>query len=103
MRRWFLRISIILAILILAIIVIVQAIMWSPLPKKIVLQQIEKGLGLRISADALHTGWTSKSELTNVSIGLPLSTSDFLKVKSAEDSTQQSHQPRPGECRRKIG
>ena len=82
MRRWLLRISIIFAILIVVVIAIVQVVMWSPLPKRIVLQQIEKGLGLRISADALSTGWLGKSELTNVSIGLPLSDSDFLKVKS---------------------
>ena len=82
MRRWLIRISVGLAILIVLVIVTVQLVMWSPLPKRIVMQQIEKQLGLRISADTLTTGWLGKSTLTNVSLGLPLSSSDFLKVKS---------------------
>jgi hypothetical protein len=82
MRKWLIRISLSLAALVLLLIVIVQLVLWSPLPKRIVIQTIEKELGLRISADSLTTGWLGKSELTNVSLGLPLSDGDFLKVKS---------------------
>ena len=56
MRRLFLRILRWLAITIVALIVIVQAMLWSPLPKRIVIGQIEEQLGLRISADNLSTG-----------------------------------------------
>jgi hypothetical protein len=82
MRRWFFRIVIGFAVLIAVVIAVVQIVLWSPLPKRIVLQQIEKELGLRITADSLSTGWLGKSELTNVSLGLPLSSQDFLKVKT---------------------
>jgi hypothetical protein len=82
MRKWLIRISLSLLILVIAVVAIVQAVLWSPLPKRIVTQQIEKELGLRISCDSLRTGWLGKSELTNVSLGLPLSPGDFLKVKT---------------------
>jgi hypothetical protein len=82
MRRWLLKIFAGLAILIVAVIVIVQVVLWTPLPKRIVTRQIEKELGLRLSADRLTTSWLGRSELTDVSLGLPLSDSDFLKVKS---------------------
>jgi hypothetical protein len=82
MRKWLIRISLSLVILIAAgdchraggaLVAAAQA--------DCSLQQIEKELGLRITCDSLSTGWLGKSELTNVSLGLPLSTTDFLKVK----------------------
>jgi hypothetical protein len=82
MKRWSLRILIGIAALIVLVIVIVQLVLWSSLPKNIVMGQIEKELGLRISADSLHTSWFGKTELTNVSLGLPLESSSFLTVKS---------------------
>jgi hypothetical protein len=81
MRRWLIRILIGVAIAIVAVIVIVQIVLWTPLPRRIVTQLIEKELGLRISAANLSTGWLGNSELTDVSLGLPLSNNDFLKVK----------------------
>jgi hypothetical protein len=82
MRKWLIRISLSLLVLIVLVVIIVQAVLWSPLPRRIVTKQIEKELGLRISCDSLSTGWLGKSELTDVSLGLPLSSADFLKVKS---------------------
>jgi hypothetical protein len=82
MRRWLIRISIGVAALIVLVIVVVQLVLWSSLPKKIVLGQIEKELGLRISADSLSAGWFGNAELTNVTLGLPLQSSSFLTVKS---------------------
>lgn len=82
MRRWLLRISIGIASLLVLLIAVVQIVLWTPLPRRILLQQIEQGLGLRISAASLSTGWLGKSELQDVSLGLPLSSGDFLKVKT---------------------
>ena len=82
MRRWLLRISVGLAILIVVAIAAVQIVLWTPLPRRIVIQQIETSLGLRITADSLSVSWFGRTELRNVSLGLPLSSGDFLKVKS---------------------
>jgi hypothetical protein len=82
MRRVIRTISIGLLIALAALVVIVQVVLWSPLPKRIVIQQIQAQLGLRISAADLSTGWFGNSQLSRVSLGLPLSRDDFLKVKS---------------------
>lgn len=84
MRRWTIRILIGLALLILAIVVIVQLVLWSTLPNKIVMAQIEKQLGLRISANTLRTTWFGHTTLTGVSLGLPLNKQSFLSVKTMQ-------------------
>ncbi len=82
MRRWFFRILIGLAALIVLVVVIVQLVLWSSIPKKLVVKQIEQEMGLRISTESLTTGWLGRSTLTNVSLGLPLSKQSFLNVKT---------------------
>ena len=82
MRRWLIRILLGIAALIVLLVVIVQIVLWTSLPKNIVVKQIEQELGLRISTDSLSTGWLGRSTLSNVAIGLPLSNESFLKVKT---------------------
>jgi hypothetical protein len=82
MRRWLRRILVGLIGLIVLIIVAVQIVLWTPLPRRIAMEQIQKQLGLRIHADSLGISWWGKTRLENVSLGLPLSDRDFLKVKS---------------------
>ena len=82
MRRWSVRILVSLVLLIAVVVVVTQLVLWSSLPKKIVMSLIEKELGLRISADTLSTNWLGNSTLQNVSLGLPLSKEDFLGVKT---------------------
>jgi hypothetical protein len=82
MRRWVLRIFIGLVILIVVVIAAVQVVLWTPLPRRIAIQQVEKILGLRISAQSLSISWLGRTELRDVSLGLPLGTGDFLKVKA---------------------
>jgi hypothetical protein len=80
MRRWSIRILIGLAAVIVLIIVAVQVVLWSQLPKDIVTKQIEQELGLRISCRRLTTSWLGRTTLTDVSLGLPLAEKSFLNV-----------------------
>ncbi len=82
MRRWTFRILAGIAILLLLIIVTVQIVLWTPLPRRIAVEQIEKALGLRISANSLSISWWGKTQLRDVSLGLPLSKDNFLKVST---------------------
>jgi hypothetical protein len=82
MRRWFFRILVGLLALIVLIIVTVQIILWTPLPRRIAMEQIEKQLGLRISADSLSISWWGRTRLGNVALGLPLSDKNFLHLQS---------------------
>src|SRR5579875_1259447 len=80
MRRWFLRILIVLLVLIVLIGVVVQLVLWSQLPKDIVTRAIEQQLGLRITCKTLTTSWLGNTELTEVALGLPLDEKSFVHV-----------------------
>src|SRR4051794_15354078 len=80
MRRWTLRISFVVAALLVVAVASVQAVLMTDLPKRIVLGQIEKQLGLRVSAASLRTGWGGTTAMSNVTLSLPLAEQSFLDV-----------------------
>lgn len=80
MRRWIFRIGLGIVALLLAIVLIVQIVLWTNLPRRIVLGQLQKQLGLRVSAASLSTGWLGNTSLGDVSLSLPLADEAFLSV-----------------------
>ena len=82
MRRWFLRISITLLILIVLAIIAVQIVLSTSLPRNLVLGEVQHTLGLQIGAESLGTGWWGHTSLHGVTISLPLAGESFLKVKA---------------------
>ena len=62
----------VIGLLILAAITI-QIVLWTSVPKSIVVSQIENGLGLRIGVTGLSTGWLGRTKMTGVKLALPLS------------------------------
>src|SRR3954470_15289773 len=84
MRRWLLRILIGFAALIVLVVIVVQVVLWTNIPRNLVVKQIESEMGLRISTDSLRSGWLGRSTLDNVAPSLPLSDESFLKVKSLQ-------------------
>src|SRR4051812_23307662 len=79
-RRWSLRLFLIAALLIVIALVATQFVLWSNVPRDLVLGQLEKQLGLRVSAASLTTGWLGDTELRDVAIALPLSDDALAKV-----------------------
>lgn len=77
---WLLRVAIGLVVLLLLIALVVQVVLWSDIPRNLVLKQLEKQLGLRVGAAALTTGWSGNTQLRDVSIALPLSDDALLTV-----------------------
>jgi hypothetical protein len=82
MRRWLLRIFVTFIILLIVGIITVQIVLSTSVPRNLVLGQVQKALGLRISAESLSTGWWGDSSLHNVTLSLPLAGESFLNVKT---------------------
>ena len=80
-KRWLLRIAGVLVFLLLLIALIVQMILWSNIPRGIVVSQIEQQLGLRLTVKSLSTGWLGHTQLNDVTIALPLAKKAFLDVR----------------------
>ncbi len=84
MLKWILRTLVVLAVLLIAFAVIVQCILWSNLPSRIVLRQLQAETGLRITAGSLKTGWLGRTSLRDVTISLPLDSQPLAEIPSLE-------------------
>src|SRR5436305_15341843 len=82
MRRWLLRILILLVGLLLLGAAAVQIVLTTDVPRNLVLAQVQRALGLRVGAEALDTGWSGRTTLRNVTLSLPLASESFLNVKA---------------------
>lgn len=80
LRTWILRYIFALLLLVILAAIVVQIVLWTSLPKSIVVGQVEKGLGLRIGVNSLGTGWLGHTTLNDVELALPLSDQSFLRV-----------------------
>src|SRR4051812_38294054 len=79
-RRWSLRLPVLLILLLLVLAIVTQAVLWTNVPRDLVLGQLEKQLGLRVSAASLSTGWLGDTRLRDVAIALPLSDDALVTV-----------------------
>ncbi|HEX4795574.1 MAG TPA: hypothetical protein VH370_17420 [Humisphaera sp.] len=79
-RRWILRILFTLVAIVLLFAVTVQIILLTNFPRRLVVTQLEKQLGLKVDANSLQTGWLGNTQLQNVKLSLPLARSAFLDV-----------------------
>jgi hypothetical protein len=66
--------------LLIVVAVAVQIVLWTNLPRGIVVLQIEKQLGLRLTVKSFSTGWLGNTRLNDVTIALPLADKAFLDV-----------------------
>lgn len=85
-RHWLRRIVVGVVALLLLIALAVQIVLWTNIPRNLVLSLLQKQLGLRVTADSLSTGWLGNTDLRNVSLSLPLADKAFfvaphMKVK----------------------
>ncbi|HWP39969.1 MAG TPA: hypothetical protein VNL70_03510, partial [Tepidisphaeraceae bacterium] len=78
--RWWRRILIGLLVATLLLAAAIQAILWSDLPRRLVLAQVQRELKLRVAARSFSTGWLGQSVLRDVTVWLPLSEEALLDV-----------------------
>jgi hypothetical protein len=88
-RRWkwlrrFAWVTLLLLILVGMLAVTVQLVLWSDVPRRIVVAELEKQLGLRVEAEKLSTNWWGQTQLRNVSLSLPLGKEAFVRVPRME-------------------
>ena len=79
-RRRFLRLLVWALVLLLLLAVVVQLVLWSNLPRRLVLNQLQNQLGLRVQASSLSTGWLGNTNLREVTLGLPMVEQSFLDM-----------------------
>jgi hypothetical protein len=84
MRRWLIRILAIGSALVLLAMAGVQLVLWSNLPRKIVLAQLESQFRLRVSVGSVSTGWLGRATLRNVTFALPLADHPILEVSTVQ-------------------
>jgi hypothetical protein len=78
--RWLRRTLLTLAALTIVFGIGVQVVLWTAIPKDIVLSTVQKQFGLRVSAKSVTTGWFGHTTLRDVSVSLPLADKAFLEV-----------------------
>jgi hypothetical protein len=79
-RHWLLRILFTVIVLLLVAAVAIQLVLWSNLPKRLVLSQLQSQLGLRVQAASLTTGWLGDTNLRDVTLALPMAEQSFLDM-----------------------
>jgi hypothetical protein len=83
-RRWLRRLLFALLVLLIVIVATIQIVLWTSVPRQIVIAQVQRELGLRTSAASVETGWFGHTVLHDVTLGLPLSDDAFVKVSAIE-------------------
>ena len=81
MRRRVFRILAVAAALLIIVIVAVQIVLWTAIPRRIVIDRIESQLGLRLTASSLATGWFGNTNLKDVTLSLPLAENALVDVR----------------------
>ena len=56
-RKWLARFAAVVLALLILILIVIQIVLWTSLPKSIVVGQVENGLGLRMAVGSLSTNW----------------------------------------------
>src|SRR5438045_2885111 len=84
LARWTLRLFTLAIALVIAIIVCLQVILWTDIPRKLVLSKLQQVLGLRVEAPRMSIGWWGNTTLEDVKISLPLAQQSFLDVPRME-------------------
>jgi hypothetical protein len=79
-RRWFRRVVFGLLFVLLLAIAAIQVALWTDLPRRIVIAQVQRQLGLSVTATSLTTGWLGQTELHDVTLALPLAEQSLLDV-----------------------
>lgn len=79
-RKWLAWIAAVVLALLLLIVIVIQIVLWTGLPKSIVVGQVENGLGLRMAVDSLSTNWLGHTSMGGVKIALPISDQAFFDV-----------------------
>ncbi|MEX0653325.1 MAG: hypothetical protein WD534_01325 [Phycisphaeraceae bacterium] len=80
MRRRLLLLLLVLAVLAVALVVTVQLVLVSDLPRRVVVARLQDRLGLDVQIDSLRARWSGHAEARGVRVSLPLEGAPFLEA-----------------------
>ncbi len=79
-RRWRRRLLFAALVLLVVAVGTVQILLWTDIPRRIVVAQIQRQLGLRVTAASMQTGWRGRTVLRDVTLSLPLAEQALLEA-----------------------
>jgi len=86
MRRWLIRITVLLIVLVAAAFIAIQAVLMSTVPRNFIVRELDEATGLRWSIADLSIQWNGQSRLQNVTVSLPEDDTPFFTADSASAS-----------------
>lgn len=84
MRRWAIRFIIGSVVLLILLVVAIQLVLMSDLPRTWILRAASRETGLTIAADSLSVGWFGHTTLREVDVVAPLGEERVLSVESVD-------------------
>jgi hypothetical protein len=75
-----LRLLVAFVTLIIVVLIVTQIVLSTAIPKEIVIAQVQKIMGLRVTAAEVSTGWFGHTTLRDVTVSLPLAEHAFLEM-----------------------
>jgi hypothetical protein len=83
-RRKLLLLIVLVCTLALLLAAVVQVVLWSDVPRQLVLAELEQELGMQVEATVLRTGWRGHTQIENLTLTLPLADRPFVEVPRAD-------------------
>lgn len=62
------------------VVVAIQAVLWSDIPRNLVLAALQKTLGVKVEAKSVQTGWWGDTRVDDVTMTIPLEDQPFIKT-----------------------
>ena len=83
MRRWMIRITVILVVLAAAALIAIQAVLMSDIPGNFLVRELDETTGLRWSISELSIRWNGQARLEGVTASLPEDDTPFFTASTA--------------------
>jgi len=83
MRRWLIRITVILVVLAAAALIAIQAVLMSDIPRNFLVRELDETTGLRWSISELSIRWNGQARLEGVTASLPEDDTPFFTASTA--------------------
>jgi len=81
MKRWIIRLSVLLLILLIAALVTAHFVLKGDLPRRMVVDILREQTGLRVDAASMSVSWSGRTVIEDLEIALPLEEQPFLTAR----------------------
>src|SRR3954471_23503140 len=78
--RWSARLAIVVVVLLVVVAIARQMVLSTAVPKRVLIAQLQKQLGLRVEARSVGVSWLGHTVLRDVTMAMPLAEKSFLDM-----------------------